>query len=550
MYDTPKAAASLDNGQQTLASSSSWMLKFIFENGDEILANSAILYRNIPMLRKMALECGFTGTFDDHDSSKDAVKCFVDACHSGVLKAVPLSMFRDVHKLAHEYKLDKLMTKCLEFFESMVETVEDNDFPTQMYLFEEAMFEIIDLKRSNLFKVIKRIFTFKTSHMENFVTNYLADISSCSAENLDAILDLTAKQEHILVKVLINSIRLDSSAFHANTRCILEKLDFLNLPITHNPSYKTLLELLNTIEKPSKEDYGSILKVLQQSVQRNDCILNHCPQNRIAFPNLFLDFKPNLRYSSTLDEILIFLVESPCVSNSYIFYDAMETWLVNNRRKMLPDSTIGLFIEILREQIRIKKWIPLADEYIIPKCSWMSGTLEMKILQCDDLTTKTKYRRLPSTLEYTSEQLFSVGHDIELAGKIKNFVFFLRVIAASSINDNSFDVKLVTDLMALRNDDFNSAQNIFYQHPFLIGNTHFTLDIEKQDGTCTKNVAVGWYDKPHRDGTGQFWCWGPHCFFNQGEGQPLAAYRDTKLYYWGSQARIRPVVYLNVIFIG
>ena len=46
--------------------------------------------------------------------------------------------------------------------------------------------------------------------------------------------------------------------------------------------------------------------------------------------------------------------------------------------------------------------------------------------------------------------------------------------------------------------------------------------------------------------SGNYWCWGPHCFSNEGEGQPLAAYRDTKLYYWGSQAKIRPTVYYNV----
>ena len=435
MADTPKATASLYNGQQTLASSSGGMLMFILENEDEIMANSTIIYSNVPVIRKMALECGFTSTSDVPDSSTDAVKCLVDACHSGVVKLVPLSIFRDVFKTAHANKLYQLMTKCLEYFESMAETVEENDFPTQMYLFEEAMFEIIELKRTNFFKVIKRIFASKTSHMENFVTNFLMDITSCSAEKLDAILDLTTKQEHILVQVLINSIRSDNSSLHANTRRILEKLDFLNYPTKHNPYYKTLLKLLNSIENPSKEDYRLMTYIFRQSVMRNDDIMNN-QQNHIAFPNLFLDFKPHLRYASTFDEILMFLVESPLVSNSYIFFDAMETWLVNNRRKILPDSTIGLFIAILREQIHSKKWQPIANEYIIPKCSLISGALEMKILQCDDLTTNTEYFRLPSTSKYTSDQLFSADRDIELTGQIKDSSFFLQVKAASGIKDN------------------------------------------------------------------------------------------------------------------
>ena len=390
------------------------------------------------------------------------------------------------------------------------------------------------LKNNDFVHVLKSRFAPKT--IENFVTKYLINISSCSAENLDAILDLTAKKEHIMVEVLINSIRLESNSLHANTRRILEKLDFHNYPMTHNPRYKILLELLEAIDNPSKEDCGPIVKVLQQSVKRKDDIRNNS-QNHIAFPNLFLDFKPHLRYSSTLDEILMFLLESPCVSNSYIFYDAMETYLVNNRRRSLPDSTIGLFIAILREQIHSKKWHPLPDEYIISKSSCISGTLETKILKCDALTTNTKYRRLPSTLEYTSEQLFSVDNDIELAGQTENPTFFLRVEAASSIKDNSFDVKLITDLIALHDKEF------------LTKNAHFTLDIQKEDGTGPKDVSVGWYDKPHRDGTGKYWCWGPHCFFDVGEGQPPDDNSDTKLYYWGSQAMIRPVVYFNIIYV-
>ena len=536
MADTPKVTAARNNGQLPLASSSCGNLKFILENGEEILANSAIMCSNSPVIRTIALECGVT-TFDVHDS-KDAVEYFLGACLSGDLKAVPPSIFRDVNKLAHDYEVFKLAYHCSKCYRLMAKTVQENDFSTQRYLFDEAMYCSNELKKNEFFHVLKSRFTPKTT--ENFVTKYLINISSCSTEKLDAILDLTGKKEHIMVKVLINSIRLESwenCSLHANTRRILETLDFRNYPITHNPRYKILLELLEAIENPSKEYSGPIVKVLQQSVKRNDDIRNNS-QNHIALPNLFLNFKPHLRYSSTLDEILMFLLESPCVSNSYIFYDAMETWLVNNRRRSLPYSTIGLFIAILREQIHSKKWRPLPGEYIISKSSSISGTLETKLLKCNDLTTNTEYRRLLSTLEYTSEQLFSVDHDIELAGHTEDPTFFLQVEAATSVKNNSFDVKLITDLMALHNKEFPTK------------NAHFTLDIRKEDGTGSKDVAVGWYDKPHRDGTGKYWCWGPHSFFSEGEGQPPDDNSDTKLFYWGSQAKIRPVVYFNFIYRG
>ena len=524
-------------------------LKFVLDDGEEMLANSAIMYFYSPAIRKMALECGVS-TFDVHNFSKDAVKCFIDACHSGYLKAeIPPSIFRDVNKLAHDYEVAKFTVICLKCFETMAKTVEENDLSTQMNLFDEAMFSWIELKKKDFFNIIKKKLTSKTSLTENFVTKYLVNISSCSAEKIDAVLELTAKKEQILVKVLIDNLKIDKSSLHANSRRILERLDFLNYSSTHSPYYKTLLELLETIENPSKEDYALIMKILRRSIERNDEI-RYNSQNHIAFQNLFLGFKPNLRYSSTLDEILMFLMESPHVRNSYIFYDALETWLVNNCRKSLPDSTIGLFIAIFREQIHNKKWQPLADKYILPKTSSIFGTLAMRILECDDLTTTTEYRRLPSTLDYTSEQLFSVDHDIELAGQTEDSTFFLRVEAESRIKDNMLNVKLVTDLMALHNEEIHSPEKIYHLHPILVENTHFTLDIKKENGKFTENVPVGWYNRPSRDGTGNYWCWGPHCFFNEGEGQPLAAYGDTRLQFWGSQARIRPVAYFNFIYRG
>ena len=75
MADTPKVTAPRNNGQQTLDSSPCKNLKFILENGEEILANSAIMCYNSPLIRTIALECGVR-TFDVHDFSKDAVKYF------------------------------------------------------------------------------------------------------------------------------------------------------------------------------------------------------------------------------------------------------------------------------------------------------------------------------------------------------------------------------------------------------------------------------------------------------------------------------------------
>ena len=64
---------------------------------------------------------------------------FLAACLSGDLKAVPPLIFRDVNKLAHDYEVFKLAFHCLKCYKLMAKTVQENDFCTQRYLFDEAM---------------------------------------------------------------------------------------------------------------------------------------------------------------------------------------------------------------------------------------------------------------------------------------------------------------------------------------------------------------------------------------------------------------------------
>ena len=557
MGNVHKEMAPLDDGQQHLVSSSSKNLKFILDNGEELSANSDIMSSNSPVIKKTMLEHG-ASTIDVHNFSKDAVECFLDACHADVLKAeIPPSVFRDVNQLANEFEVAWLIVSCLINFESMVKNLKDNDFPSQLYLFDEAMFCLIELKKNNFYDIFKIKCTSQKSMLENFVTNYLTDISSCSTEKLDAILDLSDKQEHILVKVLVNSIRLDNSSLNTNTRRVLEKLDFTNFSLEHDLLYNTLLEMLETIENPSKEDYKLLLTIFRKSVRINSVIrLNSNSKNRIAFPNLFLGLNPYLRSLSLLDEIFTFLTESPHVTNSFIFHDAMETWLVNNNcRRILAASTIGLFIEMLREQMLSKKWQPLAEEYLIGETGSALRALAIAILGNEDLTTKTGYQRLTSSKEYTPDELFSVDHYIELmkptssynVGMPEGLTFTLRIEAASGANDDSFDIKLITDLMALFKEECLSPKQMFNAYPIFVESIHFTLDITKEDGTRVLNVPVSWCDKPHRDRSGKYWCWGPHCFYNEGQGQQPANKYETWFNYWGSQARIRPVVYYNTI---
>ena len=153
----------------------------------------------------MTIKDGRT-TVDIHDFSKDAVRCFLEASYSGYLKKISKSIFRDVNKFFHVFDVTWLIDSCFEYFVSLLEAVTDDNFDEQLYVFNEAVFIMNELKKRNYLEIVIHKFTSLESCTRHFVANYLRDISSCSPENLDIILDMTSDREHILVEVLVNSL--------------------------------------------------------------------------------------------------------------------------------------------------------------------------------------------------------------------------------------------------------------------------------------------------------------------------------------------------------
>ena len=118
--------------------------------------------------------------------------------------------------------------------------------------------------------------------------------------------------------------------------------------------------------------------------------------------------------------------------------------------------------------------------------------------------------------------------------------FILRVKAATGNNDDSFDIKLVTD------QDVYDGDIHFHKNSLQPEYMHFTLDItitkEKRTGALT-NVPVSWHDRPRRDGTGKYWYWGNFKFYLEDEGVCPADDTYKVNLFMGSKLRIRPVVF-------
>ena len=250
-------------GVQYLGSPSHSNLKFLLESGEELLANSMIISYNSPVIENLTTNL-FQSTIEVQDFSKDAVQCFLEASYSGDVKKISRSNFREVNKMGHVFNVAWIVDRCYKYFKSLTETVNVSNYNEQVFVFEEAMFMFTKLKKRNFVELVITKFTSLTTCTEQFVPKYLSDISSCSTTTLDVVIEMTRKEEYILIQVLVNHLENNNCVIDPNTLYILENVTFSSREAAHKPLYLELIEKLGSINNPSEEDFKLIVGLLKR----------------------------------------------------------------------------------------------------------------------------------------------------------------------------------------------------------------------------------------------------------------------------------------------
>jgi hypothetical protein len=275
-----------------------------------------------------------------------------------------------------------------------------------------------------------------------------------------------------------------------------------------------------------------------------------------VIPNLFNDFG-KLKSIGDIDGLLKFLTESPKVTNCYMFYDAVAIWLnqkgYSSYARFIPEGLVEQFAEHKSN----RGWKPLSLHYIGADTA---NSFNRKIFENmnPSLITYNRYHRIESIQTYTPNELFSKDHDMKFKFKEESIMdcdkagdcgFMLRVKGGSGKQDDSFDIKLVTD-PTLYPDDIH-----FHDESLsLVDAIHFTLDVIENDGPNKDpkiptvpwdSLKVTWYGKPHRDATNKYWSWGAHRFYKKGMGRLHTGDRYKRCQYFGDPRaiKIRPAVY-------
>ena len=551
----------MDFGVQYLGSPSHSNLKFLLESGEELLANSMIISYNSPVIEDLTTNL-FQSTIEVQDFSKDAVQCFLEASYSGDVKKISRSNFREVNKMGHVFGVAWIVDRCYKYFKSLTETVNVNIYTEQVFVFEEAMFMFTKLKKRNFVELVVKKFTSLTTCTEQFVTKYLSDISSCSTTTLDVIIEMTRKEEYILIQVLLNHLENNNCVIDANTRCILENVTFSSREAAHKPLYLELIEKLESIDSPSKEDFKLIVGLLKRfySASSQSQELEVVKKAGSA-PYLFHNFQ-QLQDINDLETLATFLEESPLVTNSYIFYDAVMCWLYDKydagTNNPWPFVTItNQFVTKFSDIMKSRGWDPLPREYIDidhKNNSACYGRFTAKILKNGHMATENKssYNRIVSTSFYYPGVLLGRTHDINFQFKQSKFAcyregrcgFILRVTAASGELDDSFNIQLVTD-PDLYPDDLHFHE----ESSSVIGDFHLALELlANDDNSYRKDTPITWYGKPYayRDKTTKYWCWGVN-MFNNGDQQilPAGGVKYKRIRNLSSSFKIRLVVYFS-----
>ena len=576
----PYIQVPMNFGLEYLGSPSHGNLKFLLKD-EELLANSAIMSYNSPVIKKMTVEL-FQTEIPVKDFSKYAVECFLEASYSGVLEKLSKSNFRDLNKMACVFEVDWLIERCFEYFLELTKSVKEDNFEDQLFLFDEAMFVMDKRKKRRLLDIVIKQFASLETCTPYFATQYLKDLPSCPKNNLEVIMKMAADQEHIFVEALLNNLENNKCTVDQNSRCIIERLNYKSSLYSSEAGYQRLFEKLEEVENPSTEDFRLITRALKQynNAQKENNTSIACtalPNNRAlieantvipyaALPNLFHDFK-QVKEIKSLEALTNFLIQSPLVVNSYMFYDAVYIWLLNklanipfvrnstysNAISMTPSVCISdNFVEIFSDLMMSRGWKPIDLNYTNNDDGPRMCYLKTKIQNHPNLVTNANFNRIPSISEYTPGELFARGHDIKFKYRQKSITkcskegdcgFILRVTPATGKDDDSFNLQLVTD-PNLYPDDIHFHR----ESHMLADNLHFTINVTisyNSSFTCYTEQAcpLTWCGKPQLDGTNKYWCWGTERFYNKGEGSYPQGYVYSWAKYNGDTVKIRPVVY-------
>lgn len=553
----PTVKVPMNFGIEYLGASAHGNLSFTFDDEEVLHANSAIVSFNSPVVKRLTLESSQT-TIDVREFSKEAVKCCLKAAYTG---AVHLSknIFRDVNKFAYAFEIAWLVTKCFEYFTLLVGMITGDDFKEQQFLFDEGMYILEKIKTNTYINmVVAKLTSFSTGSLRSFLTSYLRELPLCKPRTLEVLIEMVSNgREHLLVEVLVKNFEAGTIKLDPNSRLILKELNFISCSDPeHEHLYRRLMDMLENVENPSKEDFKSIVKIFRQS----SIATKKGPYAPI--PNLFHFKLEDLEKIANLDELITALIGNSKVGDLHVFLDGFSYWYSQvfdgSPEELQPVA--DRISERIANHVQKCGWHPIPANYCLQSAvnSAILGSDSFQELAKNPTFTSTgEQHRVESVKEYSPEELFARSHEIPFnfkhkskqnCRKVGECGFIIAVKAATGANDSSFNMDLVIE------PSFYGVKTHFHRETLLLAEKiYFTLDITTKNSagevSTWPDCPVTWSERPRavQYKRSTHWHWGKHFFWKQGthelflKGGLAPKFKEYTCY--GSSAKIRPVVY-------
>ena len=356
----PNVSVPMNFGLKLLDSPTHNTLQLKASQGAVVRASSVILSFNSPVIDHMTTSLHLTSV-NMEEFSEEAVRNFVDAAYSGQSPPISRNLFRDIHKLANVFQMSWLVTRCVQQFTDIAQSLQEPSYEDLLFLFDEAVYVLSQLKSRELVETaLSKIRTLNEE--QNFIRNYLVDLNSLSTQQLDLIIELAGTSVEYIVEPLTEqltaSLEKGENKVPANCKYLLENCELHLCQIDHERSCDKLFDVLQKIGDQTLEDSKWVLQIHRKTTAAalklafspgackktesvNRPASSVLPQNSI--PNLFhaIDFK------MSFDEVVDWLGNSTEVTSLLMFFEGMWTWmLTNNYKHKSPAEVVPRLIEI------------------------------------------------------------------------------------------------------------------------------------------------------------------------------------------------------------
>ena len=356
----PNVSVPMNFGLKLLDSPTHNTLQLKASQGAVVRASSVILSFNSPVIDDMTTSLHLTSV-DMEEFSEEAVRYFVDAAYSGQSPPISRNLFRDIHKLANVFQMSWLVTRCVQQFTDIAQSLQEPSYEDLLFLFDEAVYVLSQLKSRELVETaLSRIRTLNEER--NFIRNYLVDLNSLSTQQLDLIIELSGTSVEYIVEPLTEqltaSLEKGEDKVPANCKYLVENCELHLCQIHHRNSCERLFDVLQELNDQCQADSRWVFKIHRKTMGAtlNMAVLPGVPDiaesaeraatsalTPYSIPNLF----HTIDYKMSFDEVVDWLGNSEKVKILIMFVEGLWTWMLsNNYKHKSPAEVLPRLIEI------------------------------------------------------------------------------------------------------------------------------------------------------------------------------------------------------------